>query len=30
MKRRRMEQRGEKKANVKALRMPGKDTSSFD
>lgn len=30
IKRRRTEQRGEKKANAKALRMPGKDTASFE
>ena len=30
IKRRRQEQRGEKKANSKAVRMPGKDAASFD
>eukprot|EP00887_Chlorella_sp_A99_P000547 scaffold17.g547.t1 len=30
IKRRRLEQRGDKKANAKAVRMPGKDAASFD
>jgi hypothetical protein len=30
VKRRRMEQRGKEKVNVKALRMPSKDASAFD